>query len=345
MADSRVITANGSTLLMTASMDSRIGNVTLNDAATWTSNRPTTGFDVILGDTSAGAATVTVSGTGASIMNGSGGPGGLSSGSPPEGRLTTGPARQAAADRRGGPDFRGEPVMNCSMPTACRWSIGVFGLAAAAWLTPAAAADPKPTAADPKATAAEAEATAAAWLDRLGDRGLVLDATLAEPGFVVRQGDSAIGRITRFDLDQDGYRLSFAFRGEHTAATPAATLRAAFWQAVIDRVPTPGLDLPGWETRPLTPASSFDQGVELVDFAAGRATFRVQTEFFALSGRDPTVLVPADAPAPPGSFFQLRRKFPLDHTIPQVADRDPSLVRTDQPELFHPQEQVPKRLG
>lgn len=202
--------------------------------------------------------------------------------------------------------------MNCSTVTACRWSIGAAVLVAGVWLTAAAAADPK-------LTAAEAEASAAAWLDRLGDPGLVLDVTLAEPGFIVRQGDSAIGRITKFELDQEGYRLSFAFRGEHTAATPAATLRAAFWQAVIDRVPTPGLDLPGWETRPLTPVSSFDQGVELVDLADARARFRVKTEFFAISGRDPTVMVPADAPAPPGSFFQFRRKFPLDLTISAPA--------------------------
>lgn len=166
-----------------------------------------------------------------------------------------------------------------------------------------------------KPTAAEAQAQAAAWLDRLGDRGLVLDATLAEPGFVVRQGDSAVGRVTKFELDHEGYRVSFTFRGEHTAATPPATLREQFWHAVIDRVPTPELDLPGWETRPLTPTSSFDKGVELVSLADGRASFRVQTEFFAISGRDPAVLVPADAPAPPGSFFQLRRRFPLDLTV------------------------------
>jgi hypothetical protein len=59
--------------------------------------------------------------------------------------------------------------------------------------------------------------------------------------------------------------------------------------------------------------------VELVDLAAGRATFRVKTEFFAISGRDPTVMVPADAPALPGSFFQLRCKFPLDLTISAPA--------------------------
>lgn len=166
-----------------------------------------------------------------------------------------------------------------------------------------------------KTTAAEAEAKAAAWLDRLGDRGLVLEATLAEPGFVVRQGESAVGRVTKFELDQEGYRVSFTFRGEHTAATPPATLGEQFWHAVIDRVPTPDFDLAGWETRLLTPTSSFDKGVELVSLAAGRATFHVKTEFFAISGRDPAVLGPADAPAPPGSFFQLRRRFPLNLTI------------------------------
>lgn len=166
-----------------------------------------------------------------------------------------------------------------------------------------------------KPTAAEAEAAAAAWLERLGDRGLVLDERFDDTGFVVRYGDSAVGRVTTFELDQGDYRVSFTFRGEHPAATPLVTLREQFWHAVIDRVPTPDFEVPGWETRPLTPTSSFEQGVELVSLADGRATFRVRTEFFALSGTDPTVIVPADAPAPEGSFFQLRRRFPLDLTL------------------------------
>ncbi len=73
VADSRVITVNNGTWLMNSSMNSRIGNVTLNDGATWTSNRAVSGYDVLLANTSAGAATVTVSGSGASTMNGSGG--------------------------------------------------------------------------------------------------------------------------------------------------------------------------------------------------------------------------------------------------------------------------------
>ena len=73
MADTRVLTADGGTLLMNGSMDSRIGNVTLLNGATWTSNRGLGNYDVLLANTTVGAATVTVGGTGVSTMNGSGG--------------------------------------------------------------------------------------------------------------------------------------------------------------------------------------------------------------------------------------------------------------------------------
>ena len=75
----KVITADGATLLSSSAMDSRIGNVTLRNGATWTSNRALTGFDVLLAnvDTGTTAATVTVANTGgnttASTMNGTGG--------------------------------------------------------------------------------------------------------------------------------------------------------------------------------------------------------------------------------------------------------------------------------
>jgi autotransporter-associated beta strand protein len=70
---SRVITVNGGTLLMTTAMDSRFGNVVLNDGATWTSNRVLTNWDALLANTTAGAATVAVTGVGVSTMNGTGG--------------------------------------------------------------------------------------------------------------------------------------------------------------------------------------------------------------------------------------------------------------------------------
>lgn len=68
---SMVLTVDGGTLLMNASMDSRIGNVVLTNGATWTSDRSTnlSGYDVLLADTTAGAAVVSVTGSGAATMN------------------------------------------------------------------------------------------------------------------------------------------------------------------------------------------------------------------------------------------------------------------------------------
>lgn len=73
LSNTMVLTANSGTLLMDTGMESRVGNITLSNGGTLTSNRAMSSYDVLLADTSAGAATVTVNGTGAATMNGSGG--------------------------------------------------------------------------------------------------------------------------------------------------------------------------------------------------------------------------------------------------------------------------------
>ena len=73
LAASRVITVNNATLLMPASTDTRIGNVVLHNGSTWTSDRGLTNYDALLANTDAGPATVSVTGAGSSVMNGSGG--------------------------------------------------------------------------------------------------------------------------------------------------------------------------------------------------------------------------------------------------------------------------------
>lgn len=73
LADTKVVTLNNATWVMTAAHDARIGNVTLNNGSTWTSNRGLGNFDALLANTTAGAATVTVTGNAASTMNGTGG--------------------------------------------------------------------------------------------------------------------------------------------------------------------------------------------------------------------------------------------------------------------------------
>jgi hypothetical protein len=166
-----------------------------------------------------------------------------------------------------------------------------------------------------KPTGAEAEAKAAKWYNGLDEKGVVIDETFKEGGFAVTHAPSALGRITKFSLNQDGWWISFACKGEHTAETPVETLQKNFWFVALDRLPTPGLDLPGWDVRLRTPTSSIREGVEVVSFGEGKVKLRVTTKFFAIYGRDPSVLVPADAPSPPGSYFMIRKNVPLDLTI------------------------------
>lgn len=166
-----------------------------------------------------------------------------------------------------------------------------------------------------KPTGAEAQAAATKWLDGLGAQGLVLSHADTKRGFVVTHGDSAVGRVTKFEFQQEGFSVSLAFRGELSAETPLKTLNDNFWYVALDRLPTPGLALPGWEVRPRTPTSSIEKGVEVLQFGAGKMKVRVRTKFFALYGRDPSILVPADAAAPQGSYFQIRKDFPLDLTL------------------------------
>jgi len=166
-----------------------------------------------------------------------------------------------------------------------------------------------------KPSGAEAEAAAAKWLDGLGKKGLVLDESVKKGGFVVAHAPSALGRITKFSFQQGDWWVSLAFKGELTADTSKEVLQSNFWYVALDRLPTPGLDLPGWDVRPRTPTSSINKGVEVLAYGNGKIKIRVRTDFFALYGRDPSVLVPADAPSPPGSYFQIRKTFPLDLTL------------------------------
>ena len=169
--------------------------------------------------------------------------------------------------------------------------------------------------ADKKSTSRVAKTTSAKWLDQLGEKGLVLDKRINKGGFTVTHADSALGRITKFTFQQPGWWVSLTFHGELTAKTPLKTLKKKFWHVALDRLPTPGLKLPGWEVRPQTPTSSFKKGVEILTYGNGKIKLRVRTKFFALYGRNPSVLVPADAPAPPSSSFQIRKEFPLDLTL------------------------------
>ncbi len=68
-----VISADASRIYMNTGFDARIGNVTLRNGSTWTSDRALANYDVLVADNSSGASTVLITGAGTSYMNGAGG--------------------------------------------------------------------------------------------------------------------------------------------------------------------------------------------------------------------------------------------------------------------------------
>lgn len=168
----------------------------------------------------------------------------------------------------------------------------------------------------------EARQAAERWLENLGPRGLVLTHTItptAEHPHGGFQGQWITsphwqGTRTTLVLQDPNWSIQLGFRGALSPQSDRSRARRLFDFLTLDRLPTPGLSLPGWEVRPLTPSSHVEQGVEILSFGKGRIRLRVRTRFFALYGHDPEAIrrLPADARAPAGSTFRIERSFPLD---------------------------------
>ena len=56
-------------------------------------------------------------------------------------------------------------------------------------------------------------------------------------------------------LEEPGWSIRLRFNGELSAQSPRRTVQRLFSYLVLERLPTPGLALSGWEGRPLTPSS------------------------------------------------------------------------------------------
>lgn len=97
--------------------------------------------------------------------------------------------------------------------------------------------------------------------------------------------------------------------------TPLSVVRELFSYTALDQMPTPDLDVPGWEIMAETPVSSFREGMEITGYGAGRIQLRIRTTFFAHDGRDPNVELMMGAPARKGSSFQHRRNFPVELSL------------------------------
>lgn len=83
----------------------------------------------------------------------------------------------------------------------------------------------------------------------------------------------------------------------------------------LDKIPVPGVKASNWETRLMSPISSFKDGVTLEKYENGVLTFRVKTQFFAAYGRRTDLVLPADAGMPPDAYFQIRTPIKADLLI------------------------------
>lgn len=167
--------------------------------------------------------------------------------------------------------------------------------------------------AEEPASADTAREASAEWLEGLGKGGLVIVESDAKNTF---NGRMVGGTGTSMHVfSKPGWYINLMFKGKITPEMKLSAVQDAFKRVALDKIPTPGLDVKGWDIKPQTPVSSFSDGVEFLSYKDGVIKFRIKTNFFALYGRNPNVLVPADAAAPKNAYFQIRKTFPLDLTL------------------------------
>ncbi|CAF2390654.1 unnamed protein product [Rotaria sp. Silwood2] len=108
--------------------------------------------------------------------------------------------------------------------------------------------------------------------------------------------------------------INFRRHGFNEGLTKDSSLeqfRSNFNFIALDRLPVPGLDgVPSqWQIYPQTPISSFSEGVTLEQYNSNTQILQlnVQTRFFAIYGNIPQNPPIACAPAPKGTYLQVRR--------------------------------------
>ena len=108
----------------------------------------------------------------------------------------------------------------------------------------------------------DVQAKATEWLRKL-DGNIILDYKTAEKneGFI---GAAINGSSdTMYTLNCDGWYVTLGLQGQLQADNTAASLQERLKFIALDKVPTPGLEVIGWEIKPMTPVSSFQNGVEI----------------------------------------------------------------------------------
>lgn len=102
--------------------------------------------------------------------------------------------------------------------------------------------------------------------------------------------------------------ISIAFSKNVLPSSTVQDLRDSLKYVSLDKLPMPGFQYPlGWDIYPLTPVSSFKDGVTIASYQNGRLHFKVDTRFFAIYGITKGLILPEDASTPKYAYFQVRK--------------------------------------
>ncbi|MCG8585681.1 MAG: hypothetical protein MI757_13320 [Pirellulales bacterium] len=155
----------------------------------------------------------------------------------------------------------------------------------------------------------KARAAVEKWLNQIDRDGLVLDKKVKDgkPGF--RHVDTVGGMYVFRD---DGWYVTLRFHKEPTAEMSNAQLRRQIKYVALDRVPLPGLVARGWMVHPKIPRLSDVKGIIIDKYENGRIVMKLKTKAKAIYGLNPRAPQIADAPATPGSTFEIRRELPIE---------------------------------
>ena len=156
---------------------------------------------------------------------------------------------------------------------------------------------------------AEVRKAAQAWIDSLPATGYA--ATLRAADGVSPLPSQPVNDHL-FAFTEGPVYIGIGFGSAPKRDSTLKELQDSLQHVALDKVPVPGVKAPDWETRLMTPVSSFKDGVTLEKFENGVLTFRVKTEFFAAYGRRTDLILPADAGMPPDAYFQIRGPIKAD---------------------------------
>jgi hypothetical protein len=118
-----------------------------------------------------------------------------------------------------------------------------------------------------------------------------------------------------FEIHEGPLSIGLGFKTAPKPTSTLAELQKSLSYIALDQLPVPGIKATAWQTTLQTPISSFTNGVIIESWAKGVLRIRVKTRFFAIYGYRTDIDVPADAPMPESSYFQIPKSISADLTI------------------------------